>query len=70
MDLYEMEIALNDGYTLTYIDDEYRQCFIEYAGSEIVKITKQTSFREDTEYANMSALLIELETNNITVKIH
>lgn len=71
MDMYEMEIALNDGYTLTYVDDEYRQCFVESVGSEIVKVTRQSTFREEEdEYTNTYSLLVELDNKNIEVKIY
>lgn len=71
MDMFEMEVALNDGYALTYIDEDFRECFVEYVGSELAKVTKSTSFGEEEPlYTNTYLLLTELDNKNIQVKIY
>lgn len=69
MDLYEMETALIDGYTLTYIDSEYKQCYIKYVGADMLELTKETSYREEKLYVNMPSLLTKLDKSNIDVNI-
>lgn len=62
MDLYEMEIALLDGFTLTYVDlEDYTQCYISYAGAETVLLTRATDFGDIEEYVYMPTLLVELD---------
>lgn len=62
MNLYEMEIALLDGETLTYVDlEDFTQCYISYEGAETVLHTRATVFGEIQEYAHMPSLLVELD---------
>lgn len=69
MSLYEMEVALLDGFILSYVDEDYTQCDIKYVGGNTVKQTLYETFENTYRYCEMSNLLMELENNNINIDI-
>ena len=68
MGIYEMELALNDGYKLNYIDEEdFTECIVESANSYISKRTKIHTYYEEEDYVNTADLLIQIQDYNITI---
>lgn len=62
MNRYEMEVALMDGFTLTYIDfNDFSRNYISYIGADSLLLTKEIGLGEEESIVNMSELLAAID---------